>query len=99
MWQVLHITDLHIRDPKGTTEYLRAGFYEEYLDGLIVTIRPFIDDRLDSIVVTGDFIDAGKTENFEHATKVINYLAAKLRVTAGQVAICNGNHDLRREFE
>lgn len=99
MWQVLHITDLHIRDPKGTTEYLRAGFYEEYLDGLIVTIRPFIDDKLDSIVVTGDFIDAGKTENFEHATKVINYLAAKLRVTADQVAICNGNHDLRREFE
>jgi hypothetical protein len=99
MWQVLHITDLHICDPKGPSEYLREGFYEEYLDTLIVKIRPLIADKLDCIVVTGDFIDAGKIENFDHASKVVNYLANKFRIDPTNVAVCNGNHDIQRDHE
>ena len=99
MWQILHITDLHIKNPLGDDEYLRAGFYDEYLDTLIVKVRPLVVGEIDCLVITGDFIDQGNVGNFGHAEVVINYLAEKLKLRPEKIALCNGNHDIVRDDE
>src|ERR1043165_5194328 len=99
MWQILHITDLHIKNPLGDDEYLRAGFYDEYLDTLIVKVRPLVVGEIDCLVITGDFIEQGKVGKFGHAEVVINYLAEKLKLRPEKIALCNGNHDIVRDDE
>jgi pyrimidine operon attenuation protein/uracil phosphoribosyltransferase/predicted phosphodiesterase len=91
---ILHVTDLHIHDPKSTTEHLRTGYYDEYLSGLIQAIRTVDGERVDAIVATGDFVDIGLVENFPHAERVISYLSNQLSVPANRVVVCPGNHDI-----
>ncbi|MEA2206524.1 MAG: hypothetical protein QOE77_3300 [Blastocatellia bacterium] len=99
MFSILHITDLHIRDPHGSEEYLRIGFFDEYLDSLVVTARPLLTKEPKCLIVTGDFIDRGNANNFDHASTVIRYLADKLKMPYDQVVVCNGNHDILRAYE
>lgn len=98
-WQILHITDLHIADPNAGNEYLRLAYYDEYFDLLAEKIKPKLNGDLDCIVVTGDFIDKGKVECFEHAQTVLNYLASIFGVSTDRVVVCNGNHDIVRDKE
>lgn len=96
---IIHLTDLHIGNIKdGSGEFLRESFYEEY-------IRTFTKEALkvapivDALVVTGDFIHQGKTENFPHATKVIDLLARELKITNQQIGVCIGNHDIVKDLD
>ncbi|MDP1774766.1 MAG: metallophosphoesterase [Methylobacter sp.] len=92
---ILHITDLHIDEPEGEKEALRAAFFPEYFESLIQKIR---DDQInvDFIFVTGDIVNYAKVENYSHAFDVLNYLAEKLCVTIDNVFVINGNHDVIR---
>ena len=98
-WQILHITDLHISDPAGEDEYLRADYFDEYLDTLAEKVKQRLTGQLDCIIITGDFIDKGKVENFPHAHKVISHLASNLNMSTENVAVCIGNHDILRNHE
>jgi predicted phosphodiesterase len=99
MFKVLHLTDLHIKDPKGENEFLREAFFDEYLDSLAVAVRPSLEAQLDSIVITGDFIDRGKIDNFPYASRVVEYLASKFKLPLNQIVVCNGNHDIVKSEE
>lgn len=98
-YNLLHITDFHLRDPGSTTEHLRRGHFQEYVNGLIAVMESQDYRTIDGIVATGDFVDKGKTENFEHAQAVLAYVAERLEVAPERVIVCPGNHDLVRHFE
>ncbi|MCU8437367.1 metallophosphoesterase [Vibrio vulnificus] len=88
---ILHITDLHIDSPDGTSEALRVAFFKEYLYPLIEKLS---EHDIDAIFVTGDIVNKSKFENYQHAKIVLTYLADSLNLPLSSVFICNGNHDV-----
>lgn len=95
-WRILHLTDFHVSNPDGDQEHLRAGFYEEYIEGLAKVVKATCNDRLDAIVLTGDLIDRGSLANFDHVDCIIDHLGRSLSVGPTAIFVCNGNHDLDR---
>jgi orotate phosphoribosyltransferase-like protein len=92
--RILHITDLHINDFQGDKEFLRDGFYIEYLDRLhsaLTKEREF--PQLEGLIVTGDFVDKGKVENYEHVIKILEYLSKKFSIEQNKIFLSIGNHD------
>lgn len=92
---ILHITDLHINNPKDHEEALREAFYPEYLDKLIQKINN--DQSIDFIFVTGDIVNHAKVDNYSHAFEVLKYFSIKLNVPIENVYVINGNHDVDRK--
>lgn len=96
--KVLHITDLHVSDPYSPNENLRKAYYKEFLEPLTDEIIRTVES-IDYIVCTGDFIDKGKVENFEHVKEIFEYLRLKLNLEKENVLLCLGNHDIIRKLE
>ncbi|MEZ7206235.1 metallophosphoesterase [Pseudoalteromonas sp. DY56-GL79] len=92
--KVLHLTDLHINEPNGNKEALRANFFDEFLHSLIIQL---IGSEVKAIIVTGDLINISKTENYPHVEKVLMYIADNIGVDKKNIYIVNGNHDVPRE--
>lgn len=95
---ILHITDFHIRKPKPTEtdthfEALRVNFYEEYLE----TAFDIIQEKIDYIIVTGDLVDRGLVNNFDHVNAIIINFSKKLNVSEDRIFLTNGNHDTVRD--
>ncbi|HVG33127.1 MAG TPA: metallophosphoesterase [Pyrinomonadaceae bacterium] len=98
-WQVLHITDFHINAPNASGEHLRTKYYKEYLQPLAEQVLRKSSDPLDLLVITGDFVDRGLVDNFDHASTVVDYLASQLNISTDNIVVCNGNHDIVRAEE
>lgn len=95
---ILHLTDFHLDCIESENELLRKGYYKEYINGLVKCMG--IQNCLDKIVITGDFIDKYKHHNFKHANDIINYLLEKTNLSNRDVYLVPGNHDIdRREDE
>lgn len=95
---ILHLTDLHIKEVDSDFEHLAKGYYSEYINKLHEKIQ--LDQKdIDLIAITGDFIEKGKISNFSHAKEVILYIAKKFSCTIENVIVCPGNHDLQRELD
>lgn len=96
---ILHITDLHLNDFEGNSELLRRRFFEEYIDKLFIKVKADGYDKVDYIVLTGDFSDRGKTENFGDVEKIISYLAKTFGVNEANICCTIGNHDYKWKEE
>lgn len=92
---ILHITDLHITDPKNTEEILREVFYPEYFEPLIEKINSD-QKNIDFIFITGDIVNEAKFENYDHAFNVLKHLSEQLNVSISNIYVINGNHDVNR---
>ena len=95
---ILHITDLHLNNFEGTSEHLRRKFFQEYIDNLVAKIYDK-DLIISYLVLTGDFIDRGKTENFEHIKEIVSYICEKLKIKISNVCCNIGNHDYKWKDE
>lgn len=91
--RILHVTDLHLADFSDTSENLRKAFYKEYIDGLHAKVTEVINEPIDLIVSTGDFVDKGRTENYPYVRVILDYLASKFAIKKDLIATCLGNHD------
>lgn len=99
--KILHITDLHLDNFDGDSELLRKGFYKEYIDRLYNSIlNKDSNFQLDCVIITGDFIDRGKTENYIHIETIIKYLAKTFKISTDYIYTSIGNHDYKwKELE
>lgn len=93
--RILHITDFHIDNPTGDKENLREGFYQEFIDRFHSSVSQAGLGKIDLLINTGDFVNIGKTENFDHAKQVLDYTINKFGVESSQVAVAIGNHDFK----
>jgi hypothetical protein len=91
---ILHITDLHLHDFEGENEFLRKGFYKEYIDRLYTCFNQSIQN-IDYLIVSGDFIDKGKTENYEAIIIILEYLSDKFKIDKKNICLSIGNHDYK----
>jgi orotate phosphoribosyltransferase/predicted MPP superfamily phosphohydrolase len=91
---ILHITDLHLDNFQGEIEFLRDGFYQEYIDRLFNSVKSK-NLSIDCLVVTGDLINVGKVENFEYVEIIINYIIEKFSIDKSKVCLSIGNHDYK----
>ncbi|MGI2046669.1 metallophosphoesterase family protein [Shewanella oncorhynchi] len=91
---ILHLTDLHINDPKSDNEALREAYYQEYLSELIEKIK---NCEIKKIFITGDIVNHAKVANYTHAKNIIEYLSEKINVSKKDIFFTNGNHDVPRE--
>lgn len=91
---ILHITDLHLDDFHGTNEFLRSGFYQEYIDRLIYSIKSK-QLTIDCLIVTGDFVNIGKIENYDKIEIILNYIITELSINKSKVCLSIGNHDYK----
>jgi len=91
---ILHITDLHIGNKNNASDFLREGFYKDYIDNL----SSKINIQYDYLIVTGDYINAidstPNVDKFEHASKVILYIQNKFKISNEKTFLCIGNHDI-----
>ncbi|GAB3333014.1 hypothetical protein GCM10027429_13090 [Marivirga atlantica] len=95
---ILHITDLHLNNFGGTDEHLRKRYYKEFLDGLVKCITDS-NQKVDIIVISGDFVDKGKTDNFQYVSEIVEYIGLKLNVEKSNICACIGNHDYEYKKE
>lgn len=97
MINILHITDLHLENFEGdSTELLRKGFYQEYIDRLYQSYNTVHGDvNIDYLVVTGDFINIGKVENYRSVKDILDYVASKFSVKPENICLSIGNHDYK----
>lgn len=95
---ILHVSDFHVREPESEYELLRKRFFREYVRRLKHSLAAY-GDVINAIVATGDFVDKGKVENFQHAATVLNELALSFGVPAEKVFVCTGNHDIDRSLD
>lgn len=91
---ILHITDLHLDNFTGDVEFLRNGFYEEYIDRLFLSLEKG-SYTVDYLIITGDFVHVGKVENFKHIETIVNYILKKFSIDRNKVCLCIGNHDYK----
>lgn len=95
---ILHVTDFHLADiGPGSREFLRPGYYREYLRDFWQKASAHLTGSVDAIVATGDFVDCGHEENFEHAHTVLMELARLANLDESGIVVCIGNHDLKRK--
>jgi HipA-like protein len=90
---LLHLSDLHFgRKHRFEREGLSSLLSRvcEDLDGYAVSagLRP------DVVVLSGDFAELGKREEFEHASTFVRGLRAHLGLPARRVVMVPGNHDI-----
>ncbi|MFC0778226.1 metallophosphoesterase [Flavobacterium sp. HJSW_4] len=95
---ILHITDLHLNDFEGTLEHLRRRYYQEYIDNLVDKIKKN-EVKVNYLIITGDFIDKGKIENFVYVNEIINYICLELEIDTSNVCCNIGNHDYKWKEE
>ena len=76
MINILHITDLHLENFEGDSdEFLRKGFYKEYIDRLYQSLNYKHDSvNIDYLIVTGDFINIGTVENYSSIKQILDYI-------------------------
>lgn len=93
---ILHITDLHLDQFEGQTEFLRKGFYREYIDRLFTSIEKNKNSLgIDYLMVTGDFIHKGKIENYEFVETILDYFSTKFSISKKNICFSIGNHDYK----
>lgn len=96
--KILHITDLHLNDISvNSEEHLGEGIFESYIQLMCQQISNQYDN-IDAVIITGDFVDRGKIENFPHAQKVVQAIHTYLGTNDSKVGVCIGNHDIKCEF-
>ena len=88
---ILHITDLHLDDFKGESEFLREGFYREYINRLFSSLNQKTEHlAVDFLIVTGDFVNIGKTENFKDVEIVVDYISSKFSIDRNNICFSPG---------
>lgn len=93
---ILHITDLHLDNFHDQNEFLREGFYREYIDRLHKGFKKKIDPfKIDYLIVTGDFINRGKTENYQYVEEILRYFADTFSISTSKICVSIGNHDYK----
>tara|TARA_R110002096_G_scaffold86990_3_gene199786 strand:- start:11108 stop:12715 length:1608 start_codon:yes stop_codon:yes gene_type:complete len=97
MINILHITDLHLENFEGDSdEFLRKGFYKEYIDRLYQSLNYKHDSvNIDYLIVTGDFINIGTVENYSSIKQILDYIASKFSVKPENICLSIGNHDYK----
>ena len=90
---ILHITDFHIDDPEGSAENLRKAQFKPFVNGFVKAINGIVENKVDYIVTTGDYVNKGKTENFEHCKLILEHISSELKVPMNKIITCIGNHD------
>lgn len=93
--KILHLTDWHIDDPNSIEEKLRKGFYRDYVNSLYNEMKVQGKEQIDLLICSGDFINKGKIENFDHAKLILDYLIEKFAIGPEKVIISIGNHDMK----
>lgn len=91
---ILHITDLHLDNFTGDNEFLREGFYQEYIDRLFDSLENK-NLPIDCMIITGDFVNVGKVQNFGNVETIINYIATKFQIDKNRICLSIGNHDYK----
>lgn len=93
---ILHITDLHLDHFTGENEFLREGFYREYIDRLYSSLEQKINAlSIDYLIVSGDFVNIGKVENYSDVEIIINYISSKFSIEKKNICFSIGNHDYK----
>jgi len=82
---ILILSDLHGNANKDYVKQIAPLYYKYMLEN--------VDWKPDFIVIPGDIIDGGRTEDFEMSFKEIETFAGRLGVDINRVIIAPGNHD------
>jgi orotate phosphoribosyltransferase len=97
--KILHISDLHLNDiTVKSDEHLGEGLYESYIDEMCKKVNEKYA-LADAIIISGDFVDKGKIENYDHAAKIIQRIHTNINSNDSKVGICIGNHDIKCTIE
>lgn len=95
----LHISDAHFGiKPKETGNTTTQAIHSNYLNKLTVQIKSeFQKEKFDFVVFTGDVAWTAAHSDYSAAKVWLEELLKEVQLTASQLYICPGNHDINRE--
>jgi predicted phosphodiesterase len=91
--RILHLSDLHFTketSPKSKLQWL----VDDIRKGDCLKF-----DRLDYLVISGDFTDRGKDEGFEKAYEFVSALTREFDLSAERCIFVPGNHEVQFQHE
>lgn len=86
---ILHLSDLHFNGDKDQVELIYGQLADDLEAQNVV--------RLDAVIITGDLVDAAKTEEYDAAEFFLEHLMKGFCLEPGGLAIVPGNHDINWE--
>lgn len=91
---ILHISDLHVNSPNSHLENLRISNFKPFINNLKLCVEKNGGiSKFDYIIATGDFIDRGKVDNFEHVRTILDHICEIFECDRRKIITCIGNHD------
>ena len=98
MVRILHLSDIHFG--RNNPIYNLEGKFQKKDTILqeIIQIISKMEDKPDHIIMTGDIAWHGKKQEFEEALKWFEQLLAAAALSAEDITVCPGNHDVNRGY-
>ncbi len=86
---ILHLSDLHIRDntdPVSIFQPLKADL-NDTKNGMHI-------NKLDFLIITGDFTESASETQFQKAAQLIDMIKNEFQIPENKCIFCPGNHDI-----
>lgn len=92
---ILHLTDLHYNS-ESYEKFSQHDMIQKLLDYL-----KKLEQEIDLVIFSGDLVFKGNSlEDFFNAkTEFLDKICATLNITANEIILCAGNHDMDRTFK
>ena len=98
MVRILHLSDIHF-GRNNPIYNLEVEFQKkDTILQEIIQIISKMEDKPDHIIMTGDIAWHGKKQEFEEALKWFEQLLAAAALSAEDITVCPGNHDVNRGY-
>jgi len=95
--RILHISDLHAREPNDEAAWRRRGVlgdaWERNLDEVLA------EGAVDLVCFTGDAAQSGRPEEYAEATTFFETLLARIGLGRERLFVVPGSHDICRTVE
>ena len=96
---VLHISDLHVSEKYRHRLTWRGGQMNPNEQSASELLHDDLEslgllDRVDAMIITGDFVWLGSPNEFRRAQTVVQEMAAEVKLELSRVLLIPGNHDV-----
>ena len=91
---ILHLSDLHFGNKNRFAEKSPELLAQEFHSAMAEAMVSHGGHKVDLVIVSGDFAELGKTQEFEIAQQFLAALAKRLTLPHTRFVLLPGNHDI-----
>jgi len=93
----IHLSDIHFGQERGELVYIHGDVRDQVLDDAQSVRETFPDQKIDGVLVTGDFAYSGTPDEYAAAGNFLDRLTERVGCPRTAVRVVPGNHDIHRK--